>query len=944
MLSASKISWLVWVAAGFLLLVTPQEMPAQTYLSRFVTNDYGAIIFTGNTLGLARHEAANGSTRERERDDVGAFTTLDTNSQVTPYPAGTTVDWSNNSSFAVLRIPANSTILYAELIWAGATHTNRPPSDADGPIEFISPNHITSYLVADPLTTNFNSGGFYTRSTNVTALVQAGGAGNYSVGKVWALPPIGSHGNTDTSNRVQCACGWTLAVVYSTPSMPMRNLTLFVGDIKEDAGDAPTTISLFGFTTPPTDLYETRLYVSAIEGDSSGPGDQIRLGPTMESLMNDASLLSGPNNTISNFFASQINNDRGQLDKTGYFGLSNSTPPGVGFCARQGWDITSIDVSHALTNNGLTSASVQIITVGEAYALNALALQIEVASAKADLAVGMAGPATTNADLDFSYSISVTNLGPDTATNIVLTDILPAGADFVDATGSWHTNEGVVTWTIGNLAVNDSTNVSLTLTATQPGTLTNTASATSDTHDLDLDNNTNSITTTIDAAKYSFSVAPVFEHGWVWDQEVFPISITIRNEGPSRAKNAAFECGWNILSQYSWSTMHLVTFQPTVANINSDGTIAPRWTWQFDSILVNQETNIHITVQAALLHPNQFGNGLGYFYFSPDSSGIHWTLTVSNTTPFADLVVTNSSVLSANAYADIQYTLTVTNKGPYTATNVLLVDTLPASLVFVSGDADVLQVMQGANRTLQWNLENLPAHGTTNKSFTAYSTWPAMSGQITNQVEAHSDNLEVHPLDNTNYFFTRILTALPADVAVTNEAPATITNADWGIQADWAAIHNPSGVTAANPSSAPVHPSVPDPDLNGTKLLKLKPTPKHDDGCDYTYTITVTNCSAMRAVNVIVRDQLPNGLDVRSASDHAMINLTMVTWNLGIMEGHATKQLTLTVNPLLPGKYSNTVSVSAENEVPGTSANNTSSTMTAGYLRSGPPWHDVYSP
>lgn len=941
MLPISKISWFVWVAAGFLLLVTPQEMPAQTYLSRFATNTYGAIIFTGNTLGLARHDAATG----RDWDDVGAFMTLDINSQVTPYPAGTTVDWSNNSSFAVLRIPANSTILYAELIWAGASHTNRPPSYADGPIEFISPNHTINYLAADPLTTNFNDGGFYTRSTNVTALVQAGGAGNYSVGKVWALPPIGSHGNTNTVDRVQCACGWTLAVVYSTPSMPLRNLTLFVGDINQGAHNHPTTITLDGFTTPPTNLYETRLYVSAIEGDSSGVGDQMRLGPTMESLMNDASLLSGSNNTISNFFASQINNDSGQLDKTGYFGFSNSTPPRVDFCARQGWDITSIDVSHALTNNSLTSASVQIITVGEGYALNALALQIEVASAKADLAVGMNGPTITNADLDFSYSISVTNLGPDTATNIVLTDALPAGADFVDATGSWSTNGGVVTWALGNLAVNVSTNISLTLTTTQQCTVANIASAISDTHDIVLDDNTSSITTTIHPAQFSFSVIPVFGRGWVWDQEVFPIRIIIRNEGPSRAKNAAFYCHWFGSPQHSLSTMYLFSSDPMVASEENLAPTESRWTWQFDSLLVNQETNITIQAKAALLNPNQFGNGYGYFNFSPDPSGINWHLTVSNTTPFADLVVTNSSDPLTNAYADIQYTLTVTNKGPYTATNVLLVDTLSASLVFVRGDADVMQVEQGANRTLQWNLTNLPAHGTTNKSFTAYSIWPVMAGQITNQVEAHSDNLEVHPLDNTNYFVTRISVALSADVAVTNEAPATITNADWGIQADLAAAHNLGGLTAANPSPAPVHPSVPNPDLNGTKLPKLKPAPKHDDGCDYTYTITVTNRSSTRAVNVIVRDQLPNGLDMRNASDDAtIINQNTATWDLGILESHATRQLTLTVNPLLPGKYTNTVSVSADNESPGNLANNTNSCATIGYLRSGPPWHDVYAP
>ena len=50
---------------------------------------------------------------------IGAFATTNTALQVPTFPAGTTLNYTQNSSTAILNIPAGSTILYAELIWGG---------------------------------------------------------------------------------------------------------------------------------------------------------------------------------------------------------------------------------------------------------------------------------------------------------------------------------------------------------------------------------------------------------------------------------------------------------------------------------------------------------------------------------------------------------------------------------------------------------------------------------------------------------------------------------------------------------------------------------------------------------------------------------------------------------------------------------------------------------
>ena len=109
----------------------------------------------------------------------------------------------------------------------------------------------------------------------------------------------------------------------------------------------------------------------------------------------------------------------------------------------------------------------------------------------ADVGVSKTGPAGIIFGTNFSYTISVTNFGPSTATALSVTDNLPSGLVFVSALPAAATNAiNQVVWnSFGNLAANTGTNLTLTVISTTRGSVTNVASGGSPVLDLNPTNN-----------------------------------------------------------------------------------------------------------------------------------------------------------------------------------------------------------------------------------------------------------------------------------------------------------------------------------------------------------------------------------------------------------------------------------------------------------------------
>lgn len=390
------------------------------FIQRFSDVKKGGITFTGNTLGLSKAPNQNAPGTE---GSIGAFTSLN-NLQVGAFPAGTTLSYLQNGSRAVLNLPAGSAVLYAELVWGGLFRSSENDISALTNNSVIFTTAQGAFTIApDPLTAqNFNipandiTVGFYVRSADVTALIQPATAQTFSVEAVPALIEALDNRTADTNHA-----GWTLAVVYENPALPLRNLTVWSGGTVVSPNTGSTTITVSNFLTPEVLPITGKIFVSAQEGDAVLTGDQMLFGQTVPTL----ALLSGPNNPQNNFFASQINNGNGTLDTTGTFGNRNANAAaGTNTSAcRQGRDITAVDVSDKLAASQ-SSAVIRFTSDGDLYVPNALALQID--SKGANIVITKSADKTfADVGEEITYTLALENTGTVNALNVTLNDMLP---------------------------------------------------------------------------------------------------------------------------------------------------------------------------------------------------------------------------------------------------------------------------------------------------------------------------------------------------------------------------------------------------------------------------------------------------------------------------------------------------------------------------------------
>ncbi|MEI7533318.1 MAG: SdrD B-like domain-containing protein, partial [Verrucomicrobiae bacterium] len=146
----------------------------------------------------------------------------------------------------------------------------------------------------------------------------------------------------------------------------------------------------------------------------------------------------------------------------------------------------STNLTFTPTNLGVTTIT---YTVADAHGGTSTATITVNVTELANLAIGKTASSTVFATSNLTYTISVTNLGPTPASLVVVTDTLPVGVTFVSASGGGVTNAGLVTWNLGTLTNNQTSNLTVIVTAPVSGSLTNTANVNSPTPDPTPTNN-----------------------------------------------------------------------------------------------------------------------------------------------------------------------------------------------------------------------------------------------------------------------------------------------------------------------------------------------------------------------------------------------------------------------------------------------------------------------
>jgi uncharacterized repeat protein (TIGR01451 family) len=100
----------------------------------------------------------------------------------------------------------------------------------------------------------------------------------------------------------------------------------------------------------------------------------------------------------------------------------------------------------------------------------------------ADVAVTKTASAPTiNDGQEVTFTVTAKNNGPDAASGVAVTDLLPAGLEYVSSSvsqGSYERARGV--WTVGGLANAASATLTVTAKATKTGSITNTATKTAE--------------------------------------------------------------------------------------------------------------------------------------------------------------------------------------------------------------------------------------------------------------------------------------------------------------------------------------------------------------------------------------------------------------------------------------------------------------------------------
>jgi uncharacterized repeat protein (TIGR01451 family) len=469
-----------------------------------------------------------------------------------------------------------------------------------------------------------------------------------------------------------------------------------------------------------------------------------------------------------------------------------------------------------------------------------------------------------------NYQVTVThNMGVGT-TNVVVTDLLPAGLTFVSATpeqGTYNSATGV--WTVGAIGVEGSASLNLVATvnaSVTPGTvITNTATLTSlDQFDTNAGNNQASAPVTVTAPPTAdIAVTKTVDISAPVQGTDVVFTVTVTNNGPDAASGLTI----SDLLPAGLTYVDSAPSQGTYSNVTG--------VWNIGALPSASSENMTITATVTGAVGTPITNAAAIATLDQTDSvatNNTGTITIVPVAPSTDIaifkLVDNAAPLPGGT---VVFTIEASNGGSFPATNVVVTDLLPAGLDFVSA---------------------VPDQGTYNN---VTGVWTV--GTIT------ADNFQLLLITAT------VNGAVAPGTLITNTA--TLTSLD---QTD----NNPEN------DQASVELSVASPPTD-IAIGKSADTATPVEGGSVLYTITATNNSTTPATNVVITDQLPGGLSFNGASpSQGTYTEATGVWNVGTIpaSGSATLLLGAQVVTEPASVIDNTATLTSLTETDSNAANN----------------------
>ncbi|WP_460841362.1 DUF7507 domain-containing protein [Nocardioides marmoraquaticus] len=428
---------------------------------------------------------------------------------------------------------------------------------------------------------------------------------------------------------------------------------------------------------------------------------------------------------------------------------------------------------------------------------------------------------------DVSWTLTVRNDGPSEARGVVVTDDVPEVVGNVRATASDGSRctvatGGAVRCALGSVAP-DAEPVTVTVTgrlaAGFTGDLANTAYVATSTPDPDSSDNSDSATGTA-APQADVSVVKEIGTADPVPGERVRFTLTVDNAGPSTARQVVVVD--ELPDGLSDATVAVTSDSGTDAEcrVSGDGIVS----CVVEALAPGSEP-VEITV-TALLGADETGtlsNTASVSTTTDDTDAANDTDTVdAEVSPSADLVVTKSlAPVSPQPGGPVTFTITVTNQGPSTATDVRVTDLLGEELddIEVSADGDGRCLLLG--RAAGCTFPRLP-DGSTGTVTIRATLDPDFTGRLSNTAEAEAATPDPDGTDN-------------ADTVL---------------------------------AGAPVCPDDTDPALGcaDLQLTKTASTNRAAAGDEVSYTLVTTNNGPSSAREVVVSDDLPDGLRLSRAT------------------------------------------------------------------------------